>query len=45
MLPIGILMTGPTMSEYSIVNRSSVSLCPPATILVTEAGIQGRLPA
>ncbi|MDP9300395.1 MAG: hypothetical protein M3P43_05800 [Actinomycetota bacterium] len=45
MIPIGVLMTGPTMSEYTIVDRSSVSLCPPATILVTNDGIQGPLPA
>jgi Tetratricopeptide repeat len=41
MLPIGIMMTGPTMSEYSIVDRSKVSLCPAGTIVVTTAGIQG----
>jgi hypothetical protein len=41
MLPIGIMMTGPTMSEYSIVDRSTVSLCPAGTIVVTWAGIQG----
>ena len=41
MLPIGIMMTGPTMSEYSIVDRSTVSLCPAGTIVVTKAGIQG----
>ncbi len=41
MLPIGFMMTGPTMHEYSIVDRSKVTLCPPGTIVVTSAGIQG----
>jgi hypothetical protein len=35
------LMTGPTLSEYSIVARSDLSLCPPGTIVITKAGIQG----
>ena len=41
MSPIGIMMTGPTMHEFSIVDRSKVSLCPVGTIVVTTAGIQG----
>jgi hypothetical protein len=41
MLPIGIMMTGPTMHEFSIVDRTRVSLCPVGTIVVTTAGIQG----
>jgi hypothetical protein len=40
MLPIGMLMTGPTLSEYSIVDRSSEALCPEGTMLVTKGGIQ-----
>jgi hypothetical protein len=40
MIPIGILMTGPTMHEYSIVDRSTVALCPAGSIVVTNAGIQ-----
>lgn len=40
MVPLGILMTGPSMSEYSIVDRSNASLCPAGTIVVTKAGIQ-----
>jgi hypothetical protein len=40
LFPIGILMTGPSMSEFSIVDRSQASLCPPRTIEVTTAGIQ-----
>jgi hypothetical protein len=43
--PIGIMMTGPTMSEYSIVDRSRASLCPSTTIVVTPAGIQGSIPS
>lgn len=41
MRPLGLLMTGPTLSEYSIVDRDRASLCPPGTIVVTRAGIQG----
>ena len=44
MIPIGIMMTGPTMHEFSIVDRSKVSLCPAGTIVVTKAGIQGPRP-
>ena len=40
MLPLGFLMTGPSLSEYSIVDRSSASLCPAGTVVVTKAGIQ-----
>jgi hypothetical protein len=40
MLPLGLLMTGPSMSEYSIVDRSNASLCPAGTVVVTKAGIQ-----
>ena len=42
MMPIGIMMTGPTMSEYTIVDRTKVSLCPPGSIVVTTTGFQGR---
>ncbi|HEV8534463.1 MAG TPA: hypothetical protein VGR87_01905 [Candidatus Limnocylindria bacterium] len=42
MLPIGILLTGPTMSEYSIVDRTKEALCPDDSIVVTYRGIQGR---
>jgi hypothetical protein len=42
MVPIGILLTGPTMSEFSIVDRSTEALCPPQSIVVTSAGIQGH---
>jgi len=42
MLPIGILLTGPTMSEYSIVDRSSAALCPAGSIVVTKDGVGAR---
>jgi len=42
MVPIGILLTGPTMSEYSIVDRTKEALCPDNSFIVTSAGIQGR---
>lgn len=34
---IAIMMTGPTMSEYTIVSRSKASLCPAGTIVLTMA--------
>ena len=37
--PIGMMLTGPTMSEYSIVDRSHEALCPDGTIVVTKAGV------
>ena len=36
-----ILLTGPTMSEYKIVVRSTWSLCPAGSIVITTDGIQG----
>jgi hypothetical protein len=41
MRPLGILMTGPTLSEFTIVDRSKASLCPAGTIVITKVGIQG----
>jgi MFS family permease len=41
MYPLGFLLTGPTLSEFSIVDRSEASLCPPGTIIITREGIQG----
>ncbi len=41
MYPLGFLLTGPTLSEFSIVDRSRESLCPPGTIVITKEGIQG----
>ena len=41
MYPLGFLLTGPTLSEFSIVDRSNESLCPPGTIVLTRQGIQG----
>jgi hypothetical protein len=39
--PTAILMTGPTMHEFTIIDRSRVSLCPAGTIVATPAGLQG----
>ena len=44
MQPIGILLTGPTMSEYTIIDRSKASLCPAGIPIVTYNGIQAPLP-
>jgi hypothetical protein len=41
MMARSILMTGPTMSEYKIVVRSTWSLCPAGSIVITTDGIQG----
>jgi hypothetical protein len=41
MYPLGFLLTGPTLSEFSIIDRSKASLCPPGTIIITQQGIQG----
>jgi hypothetical protein len=41
MYPLGFLLTGPTLKEFSIVDRSEASLCPPGTIIITKEGIQG----
>lgn len=40
MFYIGLMMTGPTMSEYSIVDRSDAALCPAGTTVVTPDGVQ-----
>ncbi|MEP7040446.1 MAG: hypothetical protein ABI864_02620 [Chloroflexota bacterium] len=41
MYPLGFLLTGPTLSEFMIVDRSEASLCPPGTTIITDEGIQG----
>jgi hypothetical protein len=41
MVPIGILLTGPTMSEYNIVDRSKIELCPDGSTVLTYKGILG----
>jgi len=41
MYPLGFLLTGPTLTEFSIVDRSRASLCPPGTIILTKEGLQG----
>ena len=40
MLPLGMMLTGPTMTEYSIIDRSSESLCPCGSIILTRNGVQ-----
>ncbi len=40
MSPIGIMMTGPTMHEFEIVDRTKATLCPVGATIVTAAGIQ-----
>jgi hypothetical protein len=37
MEPMAILLTGPTMSEYTIVERSRRELCPKSSVLLTPA--------
>jgi hypothetical protein len=41
MVPIGFLLTGPTMSEYTIVDRTTEDLCPAGSTIVTYGGIRG----
>ncbi|MBL1262524.1 tetratricopeptide repeat protein [Candidatus Methylomicrobium oryzae] len=45
MSPIGILLTGPTLSEFNIVDRSSAYLCPIGSTVVTKNGSQQVLNA
>ena len=39
MMPIGILLTGPTMREYRIVDRSTEALCPKGSVILSKQGI------
>jgi hypothetical protein len=34
--PIGILLTGPTLSEYTIIDRSDAKLCPPGSSIISR---------
>ena len=34
MLPIGMLLTGPTLSEFTIVDRSRAELCPSGSRII-----------
>lgn len=36
MAPIGILLTGPTMSEFQIIDRSHENLCPPNSMILKK---------
>ncbi len=40
--PIGVLYTGPTMSEFRIIDRTTADLCPSGVPIMTGAGLQGR---
>lgn len=39
MLPIGILLSGPTLSEFRITDRSKESYCPSESIIVDKQGV------
>jgi hypothetical protein len=36
MAPMGILLTGPTLSEYAIVDRSRAELCPTGSVVIAR---------
>jgi hypothetical protein len=36
MVPMAMLLTGPTLSEYRIVDRSRLDLCPAGSVLLTR---------
>ena len=38
MMPIGMLLTGPTLSQYQIVDRSRETLCPPDSVPISRPG-------
>lgn len=42
MTPIGIFLTGPTMSEFTIFDRTSEALCPDDSTVLTQDGVQHR---
>jgi hypothetical protein len=42
MAPIGIFLTGPTMSEFRIFDRTTEALCPDDSIVLTMDGAQYR---
>jgi hypothetical protein len=42
MAPIGLFLTGPTMSEYKIFDRTVEALCPTDSIVLTQDGAQYR---
>jgi len=43
MMPIGIMLTGPTMREFAIVDRSRRDLCPAgSTVITNEASFLGE---
>jgi hypothetical protein len=36
MAPMAILLTGPSLSEHRIVDRSHAALCPPNTVVLSQ---------
>lgn len=42
MMPLPMMMTGPTLSEFRIVDRSTEVLCPEDSIVLTSDGTQRR---
>jgi tetratricopeptide (TPR) repeat protein len=42
MMPVSLLLTGPTMTEFSIADRSSEGLCPDDATVLTKTGGQHR---
>ena len=38
MMPVGMMLTGPTMTEFTIVDRSKSALCPEGSIVATADG-------
>ncbi len=38
MMPLGMMLTGPTMTEFTIVDRSKAALCPAGSIVATANG-------
>jgi hypothetical protein len=36
MAPLSVLLTGPTLSEYAIVDRASAELCPKGSVVIRK---------
>ena len=43
LMPLGMMLTGPTMTEYAIVDRSSASLCPCGSSILTRNSLTSGL--
>ncbi len=45
MAPLGVMLTGPSMSrKFNIIDRTRVDLCPPTGLVMTWQGIRMRQP-